>query len=133
MHVDNSLLRFSGMLQSVQGTKSGPAETNKAEQPGNESVFEKLLQKNMQTGRLSFSKHAEQRLIQREINLSQEDMNRLYSAVAKAEEKGVRNTLVLMDQTAFIVNVPGSVVITAMNGEDLKDNIFTQIDGAVVL
>jgi flagellar operon protein len=57
-------------------------------------------------------------------------MARLSDAVKRAEEKGVRNTLVLMDRNAFIVNVPTGTVITAMSGG--TENVFTQIDGAVI-
>ena len=58
---------------------------------------------------------------------------RLNEAVKKAESKGVKDTLVLMDQMAFIVSVNNSTVVTAMSGSDIQGNVFTQIDGAVVV
>ena len=57
----------------------------------------------------------------------------LDAAARRAGEKGVKNTLVLIEGRAFIVNVPSGTVITAMNNGDLKENVFTQIDGAVIV
>jgi flagellar operon protein len=65
--------------------------------------------------------------------LSQDDLARLDSAVQKAKTKGVENTLILSEKGAFIINVSSHVVITAMDQKDMKENIFTQIDGAVVI
>ncbi|MPN53908.1 hypothetical protein SDC9_201577 [bioreactor metagenome] len=72
-------------------------------------------------------------MTQRDIELSQDDLEKLTCAVSKAGQKGVANTLVLCDKGAFIINVPSQTVITALSGSDVKDNIFTQIDGAVIL
>jgi flagellar operon protein len=54
-------------------------------------------------------------------------------AVTKAESKGVRDTLVLMDDLAFVVNVRNRTVITAVQSNELKENVFTNIDGAVII
>jgi flagellar operon protein len=54
-------------------------------------------------------------------------------AVAKAESKGVKDTLVLMDDLAFVVNIRNKTVITAVNSNELKENVFTNIDGAVIV
>ncbi|HPU58338.1 MAG TPA: TIGR02530 family flagellar biosynthesis protein, partial [Candidatus Avimonas sp.] len=70
---------------------------------------------------------------ERNINLTESQLNRLNEAVKKAESKGVKDTLVLMDQMAFIVSVNNSTVVTAMSGSDIQGNVFTQIDGAVVV
>ncbi|MDE6714084.1 MAG: flagellar protein, partial [Lachnospiraceae bacterium] len=51
----------------------------------------------------------------------------------KAGEKGINESLVLMDQFAFIVNIPGNTVITAMDQTETDQNIFTNIDGAVIV
>jgi flagellar operon protein len=60
-------------------------------------------------------------------------MNRLNAGMQKANEKGINESLVLMDQMAFIVNVKNNTVITAMNEAEVKDNVFTNIDGAVIV
>ena len=79
---------------------------------------------------LKFSKHAGERLIARNINLSREQMQRLATGTTKAREKGIGESLVLVDDLAFIVNVKNNTVITAM--DDSSEGIFTNIDGAVI-
>lgn len=79
---------------------------------------------------LKFSKHANARLATRNINLSAEQMERLESGTTKAREKGIQESLVMVDDLAFIVNIKNNTVITAVN--DSTDSIFTNIDGAVI-
>jgi flagellar operon protein len=82
---------------------------------------------------LRFSKHANERLKDRKIELSGKDINNLESAVKKAGEKGIHTSLVLMNNRVFIVNVKSGMVITATDKSNLKENIFTNIDGAVIV
>jgi len=95
--------------------------------------FDEVLNGLSQKSEITFSKHAGQRIAEREIEVTDRDLERLGEAVKRAGEKGVRNTLVLMDRNAFIVNVPSGTVITAMGEKDISQNVFTQIDGAVIL
>ncbi len=82
---------------------------------------------------LKFSKHATQRLDERNISLSVEQNERLVSGVQKASEKGINDSLVIVDSLAFIVNVPNQTVVTAMDQmESTDNNVFTNIDGAVI-
>ena len=60
-------------------------------------------------------------------------MERLEKARELSNSKGIKNSLVLLDKFAFIVNVPSSTVITAMDSEETKENAFTNIDGAVIV
>ncbi len=85
------------------------------------------------TGNLKFSKHAMGRLADRNIELSDNQLERLQSAAQKAGQKGIRDSLVIMDQLAFIVNVPNQTVVTAMDSTETMDNIFTNINGAVII
>ena len=85
------------------------------------------------TGNLKFSKHAMGRLADRNIELSDSQLERLQSAAQKAGQKGIRDSLVIMDQLAFIVNVPNETVVTAMDSTETMDNIFTNINGAVII
>jgi flagellar operon protein len=94
------------------------------------SIFENKLQ---EQGKLIFSKHAQQRISQRDIVLSESQMQKLDSAVKKAGQQGVEDTLVLMDKMAFIINVSKNTVITAMRDQDIEGNVFKQIDGAVII
>jgi flagellar operon protein len=82
---------------------------------------------------LRFSHHAEVRLKQRGIELKPEQMDKIESAIDKAEAKGAKDSLLIMNDLALIVNVKSRTVVTAMDGAQLKDNIFTQIDSAVVV
>ena len=84
-------------------------------------------------GGLKFSAHAEARLKSRNIRLKDSDLTRITGAVEKAESKGSRESLILMDDLAFVVSVRNRTVITAMDGNALKENIFTNIDSAVII
>ena len=79
-----------------------------------------------------FSKHALNRLSMRNIELTGEQMERLNHGKIEAGEKGIKDSLILVDQLAFIVNVPSSTVVTAMDQTENKSNVFTNIDGAVI-
>lgn len=83
--------------------------------------------------RIKFSGHAQTRLASRQITLSEGDMAKIGEAITKAAAKGARESLVLMDRAALVVSVPNRTVITAVARADLKDNIFTNIDSAVLL
>jgi flagellar operon protein len=80
-----------------------------------------------------FSKHASERLSSRNINLTDEQSSRLESGVDQAKNKGINESLVLVDSLAFIVNVPNRTVVTAMDQTETQSNIFTNIDGAVIM
>ena len=82
---------------------------------------------------IGVTKHAAMRLENRNINLTDEQNNRLRSGVQKASEKGINESLVIVDSLAFIVNVPNKTVVTAMDQKEAADNIFTNIDGAVII
>ena len=84
-------------------------------------------------GELKFSKHAMNRLNDRNIALDSSQLERLNDGARKAGEKGIRESLVLMDQLAFIVNVPSLTVVTAMDSTATDENIFTNINGAVIV
>ncbi|WP_353095306.1 TIGR02530 family flagellar biosynthesis protein [Tissierella praeacuta] len=93
-------------------------------------ILEKIQNKDEE---IKFSKHATERLNSREMNLTTDEINRLKTAFHKAESKGVKDALILMDDKAFIANINNKIVITTVNKEQLKDNIFTNIDGAVII
>lgn len=82
---------------------------------------------------LKFSKHAASRMADRNLTLSKNQLSRLNEGAKKAGEKGIKESLVMVDQLAFIVNVPNNTVITAMEQSQTNDNIFTNIDGAVIM
>lgn len=91
-----------------------------------ESVFKDELEK------LKFSNHAQKRLESRNIKFSDTEMNKIYAAVDKAELKGAKDSLILMNETALIVNIPNRTVVTAMPVEEQAENVFTNIDSVVI-
>ena len=82
---------------------------------------------------LKFSKHASMRLKSRNIELSTEQKERLETGAEKAEAKGMRESLVIVDSYSFIVNVPNKTVVTAMDQTESDENVYTNIDGAVII
>ncbi len=81
---------------------------------------------------LQFSKHALARVERRGIALDASTLGRLSQGVQRAASKGSRDSLVLVDGTAFVVSVSNRTVITAVGSEHMKDNVFTNIDSAVI-
>lgn len=82
---------------------------------------------------IRFSKHAVKRLNDRSISLTPEQSERLKDGVRKADAKGINESLVMVDNLAFIVNVPSKTVVTAMDDDHTGQNVFTNIDGAVIV
>src|SRR5690554_3593879 len=89
------------------------------------SSFDSVLKEKMSadTG-LKFSKHAQARLGMRDISLSMDQRHRMSQAVDKAEKKGVRDSLILVDDMVFLVNIKNKTVVTAVNNSELKENVF---------
>lgn len=87
----------------------------------------------VQPQQVNFSKHALERAEERGIELTPVLMDKLADSVEKAQEKGATNILAFDDSRAFIINIPYGRVITTMSQEEMKENIFTNIDGAVLL
>jgi len=85
-----------------------------------------------QTEEVKFSKHAANRLNDRNIELTAEQKERLSNGMKQASEKGINDSLIMVDQLAFIVNVPNNTVVTALDSTEKSSNVFTNIDGAVI-
>jgi len=104
----------------------------------NAASFTDILQHLQQQQGLQFSAHAQHRLNARDIQLSEDTLTRLNHAVEQAASKGARDALVLMpgevrgDDLALVVSVANRTVITAVDGDHLQDNVFTNIDSAVI-
>lgn len=101
-----------------------------------EVSFEEILKQKQaveESSELKFSKHASMRLQSRNIELSTEQKERLETGAEKAEAKGMKESLVIVDSYSFIVNVPSKTVVTAMEQSESEENIYTNIDGAVII
>jgi len=79
------------------------------------------------------SHHAELRLEQRGIQIQPDQMAKIGSAIDKAAAKGAKDSLILINNMALIVNVKNRTIVTAMEGTAMQDNVFTQIDSAVII
>lgn len=141
MNVKNSQFLSIEQLQDQYLNRQQKVGTN-AKMPAGMS-FEEVLQKQQAkeaqeaaaqgAARVKFSKHAAGRLSDRNIELTNEQMERLSDGTKKAGEKGIKESLVLVDELAFIVNTKNNMVITAMDQTETDENIFTNIDGAVII
>ncbi|MFG6323175.1 MAG: flagellar protein [Lachnospiraceae bacterium] len=98
-----------------------------------EILHKQQVQKQQPAENVKFSKHAANRLSDRNIELTDKQLERLNDGTKKAGEKGIRASLVLVDQLAFIVNTKSNTVITAMDQTEADENIYTNIDGAVII
>ena len=110
-------------------------KVNQSQETSKSNSFQDALLEAMDSSRettLKFSKHASNRLADRNIELTKEQMERLTQGTNKAGSKGIKDSLVMVDHLAFIVNIPKNTVITAMDQSQADENIFTNIDGAVI-
>lgn len=130
----NQIGKFTSIeqIQNQYLPKESKAVSSSSDQV---TSFSDILRKQFaeEASELKFSKHATQRLDERNISLSVEQSERLNAGVQKASEKGINDSLVIVDSLAFIVNVPNQTVVTAMDqSESTDNNVFTNIDGAVI-
>ncbi|MEN6298619.1 MAG: TIGR02530 family flagellar biosynthesis protein [Anaerolineaceae bacterium] len=118
---------------SIQPVSPKSPSSNQARVEG-QTFADVLAQKTAQpeAQALKFSNHAQKRLETRDINLTDDGLARLAMAVDKADKRGARESLVLMDEMAFIVNVKDRIVVTAMDANQRGEGVFTQIDSVVL-
>jgi len=116
-------------------TPSRPQSPARIKQQGSANAvgsFDQLLQNKIEHGGVKFSKHATDRMQSRGINFSSNQMERLESAVSQVNVKGGKESLVMLDDTALVVSVKNDTVVTVVDREQLKNNVFTNIDSAVI-
>lgn len=119
----------------ITGTPAvSPQQGTPSQQTGTDTPsFKEILQGQLAGNGLDFSKHAVTRVIERNIDVSTDNMQRLRDGLEIAKGKGLGDTLILIDSTAYIVNAKAGKVITTVSDEDLKGNVFTNIDGTVII
>lgn len=116
------------------GTPGEPPANRPRESAGSDNAFKELLeQKIREESQVSFSKHAIERVVERGVNVSSEKIERLNEGIRMAEEKGLKEPLILLGSTAFVVNVKNNKVVTVVNEDSLKGTVFTNIDGTVMI
>jgi flagellar operon protein len=109
-----------------------PSATNAARGRKPPGEFARVLDDQLQSQGVRFSNHAINRMESRGINFNADQLTRLEQAVSRAGVKGSRDSLVLLGDAALVVSIRNNTVVTVVDGEHLKDNIFTNIDSAVI-
>ncbi len=115
----------------VQKPGQGTAAQPSAKGADGQQSFNQVLAQEL--AGVKFSQHAIQRLSSRNIKLDGSDLAKISGAVDKAAQKGARDSLILMNDLALVVSVKNRTVITAMDGTNIRDNVFTNIDSAVIV
>lgn len=116
-----------GQTPQAEGTK------HVISNPKSGVSFDDVLKQISNKESVKFSKHAINRLSERSITLTNEELEKINQAVNQAEGKGIREALILMDDKIFIANVKSRTIVTAADEKHLKENVFTNIDGAVII
>lgn len=120
-------------IQQIQNEHLKSSKTNKNNNIQADS-FGSILQKKLQEKQeLRFSKHANLRLEARNIELNNDQIRRIENGIKRAEEKGIKETLMVVDNIAMVVNIENKTVLTALDQQETKSYVFTNIDGAVLL
>lgn len=104
----------------------------KIQNNSNQIDFVEALTQKTKEQAIRFSNHAQKRLQSRAIQLGDDGLARLAQAVEKVEKRGGKESLVLMDDLAFIVNVKQRLVVTALDSNERGEGVFTQIDSVVL-
>ena len=125
MNIEQIRDSYLGTMQRETGRSQGDDTKDKAGRS-----FGDILSDVKAADDVRFSKHASKRLDSREISMSDEQWTRLNAATDKARDKGLKESLVMVDNLAFIVNVRSNTVVTALN--DTERSVFTNIDGAII-
>ncbi len=130
--MDNRL-QINQPIQPLRKTQqqNKPAQKNKK---SDAPSFKDILGDKMNgKEKLSFSKHAQKRINSRSIPVSKAELDKLNDGVEKARDKGARDSLVMVNNVAYIVSVENNTVVTAVDEESMEDNVFTNIDSAVFM
>jgi flagellar operon protein len=115
-----------------------PVEIPPTSAPSFRSVFENASQAQPSTApssteQLKFSAHAMQRLQSRNISLTSDDVTKMNAMADKAAAKGAKNSLFIVRDVAMVVSIKNRTVITAVDSDSMKENVFTNIDSAAII
>jgi len=122
--------RITIIPQPITPNRTKPAARQQQAPVG--GSFDQLLNKQIDQQGVKFSKHAVDRMNNRGIQFSPNQMQRIEQAVSQVEAKGGKDSLVMIDDTALVVSVKNETVVTVVDKAQLKNNVFTNIDSAVI-
>ncbi len=133
MNVNNNYTSIRQIQETYLKNNGTASRARKGESRTFEDILSQKTGLDSEIQSLKFSKHADERLVDRNIFLTEDQLGRLAEGARKADEKGIRESLVIMDNLSFIINIKNKTVITAMDHAENEEHIYTNIDGAVII
>ena len=118
------------LRQSQQKSKVKSNQESKRKQKSFQEIFKNKVKDKSD---IKFSKHAKQRISSRDIKLGEKELEKLLSGLEKASDKGSKDSLIMVDEVAYVVSIENKTVITAIDDKNVKENVFTNIDSAVFM
>ena len=132
--VDNRMMVNSPIKGPQAPAQPGRKDQIQKQAGDKQSYFADILKKRIkEQEEIDFSRHAEKRMLSRGIELTEKNLEQLTRAVEKAEDKGAKDSLIMVDRVAYLVSVENRTVVTAVDDESMKENVFTNIDSAVFM
>ena len=127
-------LQMNTLIKPLEPTKTTVYKPGSTGKGGNGQKFNEILKEKLNPSRnVKFSTHAQNRIEQRNLNITTEDISRLDSGFQKLADKGSQNSLVLVDDTAYIVSVKNRTVVTALDKTEAVNNVYTNIDSVAIV
>ena len=133
MKTTSGNFNFNKIRFPVVEIKSNKLSKSGIKGPEGSSFNEALNTELEKNNGLKFSGHAMRQINFRGINVGYDEVLKLNNAVKRADEKGARESLILMNDLAFIVNIKNKTVVTAVDDSSMKEKIFTNIDSTIIL
>jgi flagellar operon protein len=125
---------INGVLYQVDGIKQAINKDSRTVNKKNKEEFKDILKKTVKKeDSFVISNHAAERLKDRNISLNESDMNKINEGINKADEKGSRESLILYKDVVLVASVRNRTIITAVDKDSSKGNVFTNIDSVVLL
>lgn len=133
--ITNRIAQTPGIIPGPAPRPAGtPVEIPPSGSPGSfRSVLESATAQPSGSEPLKFSAHAMQRLQSRNITLTGDDVARMNAMADKAAAKGAKQSLFIVRDTAMVVSIKNRTVITAVDQDSMKENVFTNIDSAAII
>ncbi len=116
--------------KSQQKNRINNSEKSKENQKSFQEIFNNKIKEKTE---IKFSKHAKQRITSRDIQLGEKQFEKLLGGLEKAKDKGSKDSLIMVDEVAYVVSIENETVITAIDDKNVKENVFTNIDSAVFM
>ncbi len=127
-------LQMNARIQPLVPKKINVQKSGQPGKSGKIQKFDEILQEKLKSNKgVNFSAHAMSRIEQRNLNISTDELSRLDSGFQKLEDKGSLNSLVLVDNTAYIVSVKNRTVVTALDKAEAINNVYTNIDSVAIV